>query len=154
MEQRLNPFEKRQGVLKALSGLGAYLAKSPVEKHLLDLVCFRVSQINGCAYCLDMHSKDLRIAGEAEQRLYLLDAWHEAPFYTDRERAAFAWAEAVTKLEGRRVSDEVYNMAIEQFSEEELADLTLAVVTINCYNRMNIAFQTKAGTYDPVAGTF
>ena len=149
MEHRINAFEKGPGAMKALFGLGTYLAKSPVEKHLLNLVYFRVSQINGCAYCLDMHSKDLRAAGETEQRLYLLDAWREAPFYTDRERAALAWAEAVTKLTDNRVSDEVYNQAREQFSEEELIDLTLAVTTINTYNRINIAFRTTAGGYQP-----
>ena len=100
MKQRINAFEKRPGVLKALYGLGAYLAKSPVEKSLLNLIYFRVSQVNGCAFCLDMHSKDLRAKGETEQRLYVLDAWREAPFYTDRERAALGWAEAVTKITG------------------------------------------------------
>src|ERR1700720_725745 len=98
MEQRMNPFEKGQGALKALYGMGMYLAKSPVEQPLFNLIYFRVSQINGCAYCLDMHSKDLRAAGETEQRLYVLDAWREASFYTERERAALAWAEAVTKI--------------------------------------------------------
>jgi AhpD family alkylhydroperoxidase len=148
MEQRINPFEKAPRVLKSLYGLGAYLAKSPLEKSLLDLVYFRVSQINGCAFCLDMHSKDLRASGETEQRLYLMDAWHEAPFYSARERAAFAWAEAVTELKDRNVPDDVYEQATRQFSEEELIDLTLAVTTINTYNRFNIAFRTVAGTYE------
>jgi AhpD family alkylhydroperoxidase len=98
MEQRINIAQKAGNALKALSSLGVYLAKSKVEKKLLDLIDFRVSQINGCAYCLDMHSKDLRAEGESEQRLYLLDAWSETDLYTERERAALAWAEAVTKI--------------------------------------------------------
>ena len=144
MEQRINFFEKGQGAMKTLYGIGGYLAKSTVEKPLLNLIYFRISQINGCAYCLDMHSKDLRAAGETEQRLYGLDAWRETPYYTEREIAALAWAEAVTKC---RVSDEVYELATAQFSDEELVDLTLAVTTINTYNRINIAFRTPAGGY-------
>jgi AhpD family alkylhydroperoxidase len=152
MEQRINAYEKGQRALKAMYGLGAYLAKSSIESRyagLLNLIYFRVSQINGCAYCLDMHSKDLRVAGETEQRLYVLDAWREAPLYTERERAALAWAEAVTKLTGGNVPDEVYSAARKQFSEEELIDLTMGVITINCYNRINIAFRVEAGTYQP-----
>ena len=147
MEQRINAYAKGQNALKTLYGLGIYLAKSQVEQSLLNLIYYRVSQINGCAYCLDMHSKDLRATGETEQRLYVLDAWREAPFYSDRERAALAWAEAVTKLPGRQVPDEVYEEAREQFSEEELIDLTMAAIAINSYNRINIAFRTTAGTY-------
>jgi AhpD family alkylhydroperoxidase len=151
MEQRINVFEKGQGAMKALYSLGVYLAKSPLEEPLLDLIYFRVSQINGCAFCLDMHAKDLRAIGETEQRLYVLDAWREAPFYTDRERAALSWAEAVTKITGGQVSDEVYKAARQEFSEEELIDLTLAVTTINTYNRINIAFRPLVGTYKPGA---
>ncbi|HEY2580348.1 MAG TPA: carboxymuconolactone decarboxylase family protein [Mucilaginibacter sp.] len=147
MEQRINAFEKSPGALNAMYGLGIYLAKSPVEQSLLNLLYFRVSQINGCAYCLDMHSKDLRAAGETEQRLFLLDAWREAPFYSDRERAALAWAEAVTKIPGGQVADEVYNEACKQFSDQELIDLTMAIITINSYNRINIAFRAQAGGY-------
>lgn len=147
MEPRLNAFEKGQNAIKALFPLGTYLAKSQVEQSLLHLIYFRVSQINGCAFCLDMHSKDLRAAGESEQRLYALPAWRDTPFYTERERAAFAWAEAVTKLTNNEVPDEVYTAALEQFPEEELIDLTLAVTTINTYNRLNIAFRTIAGGY-------
>jgi AhpD family alkylhydroperoxidase len=149
MEQRINAYEKSPSVLKAFYGLGSYLAKSLIEQSLLNLIYFRVSQINGCAPCLDMHSKDLRAAGETEQRLYVLDAWREAPFYADRERAALAWAEAVTKVTEGHVPDEIYVKARKQFSEEELIDLTVAVITINCYNRINIAFRIKAGTYEP-----
>ena len=147
MEQRINVFEKGQNAMKALYGLGIYLAKSPIEQSLLNLIYYRVSQINGCAYCLDMHSKDLRAKGETEQRLYVLDAWREAPFYSDRERAALAWAESVTKIKGGHVPDEVYEEVRNQFTEEETIDLTLAVITINSYNRINVAFRPKVGTY-------
>src|SRR3954463_6147299 len=116
MEQRINLMEAGQGAMKAMLGLSAYLRRTGLEKALLNLIDFRVSQINGCAYCLDMHSKDLRAAGETEQRLYMISAWRESPVYTDRERAALAWAEAVTASD---VSDEVYDWAREQFSEEE-----------------------------------
>lgn len=149
MEQRINAMGKGQGALKAVFGLSAYLAKSSVEKHLLQLVEYRVSQINGCAYCLDMHSKDLRAGGENEQRIYTVAAWRETPFFTSRERAALSWAEAVTVLGKDHVSDEVYQEARKEFSEEELIDLTLAVATINMWNRLNIAFRTTAGSYQP-----
>jgi AhpD family alkylhydroperoxidase len=147
MEQRMNAFEKGHKAMKALFGMGIYLAKSPIEQSLLELIYFRVSQINGCAYCLDMHSKDLRAKGETEQRLYVLNAWREAPFYNQRERAALAFAEALTKVSEHGVPDSVYEEVRDQFSEEELIDLTLAVITINSYNRINIAFRTTAGTY-------
>ena len=127
MKQRIDLLEKGQKVIKALGGLSVYLAKSSLEPQLINLIDFRVSQINGCAYCLDMHSKDLRAAGETEQRLYTIAAWREAPFYSERERAALAWAEAVTRLKDGNVPDEVYEEARRQFSEEELIDLTVAV---------------------------
>ena len=149
MKQRMNFFEKGFKAIRPLFNLGAYLSKSPIEQSLLDLLSFRVSQINGCAYCLDMHSKDLRARGETEQRLYMLDAWRESPLYTDRERAALAWAEAVTKLEKNNVADDVYEETLRQFSEEELVDLTMAVIAINSYNRINVAFHTPAGDYVP-----
>jgi AhpD family alkylhydroperoxidase len=147
MEQRINLYEKGQGAMKALFGLGGYMAKCRIEKHLLDLISFRISQINGCAYCLDMHSKDLRAMGETEQRLYMLNAWRESPVYTDRERAAFAWAEAVNNLNDGRVSDEVFNEVRQQFTEEEIVDLTMEVISINAWNRINVAFRTPAGDY-------
>jgi len=149
MEHRLNSYEKGQRALKAMYGLNNYLATCTIEQALLNLVYFRVSQINGCAYCLDMHSKDLRAAGESEQRLYMLDAWRESPVYSDRERAALAWAEAVTKINDGHVPDELYSEAREHFSEQELIDLTMGVITINCYNRINIAFRVEAGNYQP-----
>jgi|SRR5690348_15450213 AhpD family alkylhydroperoxidase len=145
MKSRLNLFEKGQGALKTLFGVGAYLNKTSLEIELRELVNFRVSQINKCAYCLDMHYKDARSRGETEQRLYGLAAWEESPYYTKRERAALAWAEAVTRCE---VSDEVYAQVKEAFTEEELVDLTLAITTINTWNRMNISFpQNNVGTY-------
>jgi AhpD family alkylhydroperoxidase len=144
MEQRLNMNEKGQGVLKMLFGLGGYLKKSQLETNLLELIYFRVSQVNGCAYCLDMHAKDARAKGETEQRLYGLSAWKETPYYTGRERVALAWAEAVTKCE---VPDQVYADAVKQFSEEELVDLTFAITTINTWNRINLAFPGVPGSY-------
>ena len=149
MEQRINSMEKGAGALKAMFGLGAYIAKSSIETKLQHLLEFRVSQINGCAYCLDMHSKDLRAEGETEQRLYMLEAWRESPVYSDRERAALAWAEAVTVLSDGHVSDEVFELAKKEFNDQELIDLTMVVVAINGWNRLNIAFRTEAGNYQP-----
>jgi len=149
MKQRLNLMEKGSGALRAMYGLETYLAQSSLEKNLLHLLKMRVSQINGCAYCLDMHSKDLRAAGESEQRLYLLAAWRESPFYSERERAAFAWAESVTLVSENHVPDEIYDKARKQFSEQELIDLTLAIVAINGWNRLAIAFRAEPGTYQP-----
>lgn len=151
MKQRINAYEKGQGAIKAMMGLEVYLAKSPLDKNLLHLIKYRVSQLNGCAYCLDMHSKDLRAAGETEQRLFVLDAWREAPFYTERERAALAWAESLTKITEGHVPDAVFEEARKEFSEEELIDLTLAVTTINAWNRIAIAFRNEAGTYEPTS---
>lgn len=148
MEQRINAFGN-QGLVRAMFGLNGYLMKSgKIEKNLLHLLELRVSQLNGCAYCIDMHSKDLRAAGETEQRLYLLDAWRETSLYTERERAAFTWAEAVTFVTDGHVPDEVYEEVKKHFSEEEIVDLTFAVTTINTWNRLNIAFRTPAGTYE------
>lgn len=140
--------------MNAMLGLEKFLHTCGLPLNLLHLVKLRVSQINGCAYCIDMHSKDLRAAGDSEQRLYLLDAWREAPsFYTDRERAALAWAEAVTRVTEGHVPDSVYEQARAQFSEQELVNLTLAVTTINAWNRLSIAFRSVAGTYQPQAST-
>jgi AhpD family alkylhydroperoxidase len=149
MKQRINAFEKGQGALRAMLGISAYLLKSSLEKNLLQLIEYRVSQINGCAYCLDMHSKDLRHGGETEQRIYTIAAWRETPFFSARERAALAWAESVTLLNEGHVPDEVYEEVREEFTEEELIDLTLAVAAINSWNRMNIALRTEAGGYQP-----
>lgn len=144
MVNRINYFEKGQKAVATLFGTSAYLKKSTLEKKLLELIDFRVSQINKCAYCLDMHSKELRALGETEQRIYGLSAWKEAPYYTERERIALEWAEAVTKSE---VSDETYTKAISEFAEEELIDLTLAITAINTWNRLNTAFYNPVGTY-------
>jgi AhpD family alkylhydroperoxidase len=137
------------GVSQAMSQLERQVRESGLEAPLLELVKMRASQINGCAFCLDMHSKDARARGETEQRLYALSAWRETPFYTDRERAALAWTEAVTLVSETHVPDDVYEQAREQFSEEELANLTLAIVAINGWNRFAISFRTAPGTYQP-----
>lgn len=148
MSQRLNYFQVSAELSKHYLDFSASLKKKAVIKEFNDLVTIRASQINGCGFCLDMHSKELRAAGETEQRLFLLNAWREAPLYSERERAALAWAEAVTVLKDREVPDDVFAMASAQFSETELVDLTLAIATINTYNRFNIAFRTPAGTYE------
>jgi AhpD family alkylhydroperoxidase len=149
MQARLDIRKIPSGALQTMMGFEAYLSGCGLARELLDLVCLRASQINGCAYCIDMHSKDLRMRGETEQRLYLLDAWRESPFYSDRERAALAWTEAVTRLTAGDVPDEVYEQARRQFSPDELASLTIAVVAINSWNRLNIAFRTVPGSYQP-----
>ena len=139
---------------RALLSLEAYLHDhSGLDPKLLDLVKLRASQINGCAYCIDMHSKDLRAAGETEQRLYGLDAWREAPFYSDRERAALEWTEAVTLVSETHVPDEVYEGVRKHFTQDELVNLTLAVATINVWNRLSIAFRTVPGAYQPAVAT-
>ena len=134
------------GLGKAMFALSSE-ATAKIEPKLFELVKTRASQINGCAFCINMHTQDARKQGETEQRLYLLNAWRESPLYTDRERAAFAWAEAVTKITNGDVPTKVYEAARKEFSEAELVDLTLAVNMINCYNRFNIAFRTTAGSY-------
>src|SRR5690606_2200295 len=144
MEAKSNVFEKGKKALTPLFGISGYLKKSRIEKELLELVDFRVSQLNGCAYCLDMHAKELRAMGETEQRLYGLSAWREAPYYTARERAALQWAEAITKVQ---VTDDVHRIARAEFSDEELIDLTLGVTAINTWNRFNLVFENTPGTY-------
>jgi AhpD family alkylhydroperoxidase len=133
--------------MRAMLGLSGYEAHCGLEPSLLELVKLRASQINGCAYCLDMHTKDARARGESEQRLYLLDAWRESPFYSERERAALAWTEAVTLVAESRVPDAVYAEVRRQFSDDELLALTMAVATINAWNRLNVALRTVPGTY-------
>lgn len=144
MEARLKLFEKGMGAIKALYGLSSYIKKCSIDHRLAHLIEFRVSQINGCAYCLDMHWKDAIAKGETEQRLYSLSAWRESPYYSERERAALEWAEAVTAAD---VSNEVYDKAEAQFSDEELIDLTLIVTAINTWNRLNLAFPNDVGSY-------
>lgn len=151
METRINIHEKGQPAMRSLYGLGTYLSKSGLEKQLLHMIYYRVSQVNGCAYCLDMHSKDFFETGGSVQKLMVLDAWREAAFYTDRERAALAWAEAITKLNGNAVPYTIYTEALKQFGEQELIDLTIATIAINSYNRINLAFPQPqmVGTYVP-----
>jgi AhpD family alkylhydroperoxidase len=149
MSPRIDYTKVAPGALRAMYGLEKYLAESSIEAPLRELVKLRASQINGCAYCVDMHWKDARAAGENEQRLYGLVAWREAPYYTERERAALGWTEAVTLIADNHVPDELYEQTRRQFSEQELADLTLAVVTINAWNRIAISFRAEPGTYQP-----
>jgi AhpD family alkylhydroperoxidase len=149
MNVRLNYGRVAPGVYDAMDNLDQYLATCGLEASLLHLVKLRASQINGCAYCLDMHWKDLRAIGESEQRLYSLDAWRECPYYSDRERAALAWAEVVTLVNDGHVDEAVYADVRSHFSERELSDLTLAVATINAWNRLSIAGRLTPGTYQP-----
>jgi len=135
--------------VKAMLELQGHVAASGLEPGLVDLVYLLVSRINGCAYCIDMHSKDLRAMGESELRIDLVHEWYEAPCYTERERAAFAWAGSVTKVSETHVPDDVFALARQQFSEEELVKLTLAIVTINGWNRFAISFRSEPGVYQP-----
>lgn len=138
---------------QAVRGLETYVKQCGLERPLLELVRLRASQINGCAFCLDMHAKDARAEGESEQRIYLLSAWREAPLYSDRERAALAWTEAVTEISKNGVPDDVFENARAHFSEKELVDLTLAVIAINSWNRLAISFSTPPGSYQPQSPT-
>jgi AhpD family alkylhydroperoxidase len=147
MNERFQFAKVAPGAYRAMAGLEHYLHESGLEESLLHLVKLRTSQINGCAYCLDMHWKDLKAIGESDQRLYELDAWQEAPFYSDRERAALAWTEAVTRVADTHVPDAVYEEVRGVFSEKEVADLTLAIAAINAWNRLAIASRTTPGTY-------
>ena len=150
MEMRIDPRKVAPEVFRAMFALESAVKATGLEGNLLDLVKLRVSQINGCAYCIDMHSKDLRAEGESEERLYLLDAWRETSFYSDRERSALAWAEAVTLISHSHVPDEVYQQARQKFADDELAKLTLAIVAINGWNRFGIAFRATPGKYQPI----
>jgi AhpD family alkylhydroperoxidase len=149
VEARLNYVKIAPDVYKAMLNLQEAVSHSGLDAKLLNLVVLRASQINGCAVCIDMHTKDMRADGESEQRLYLLSAWRESPFYSDRERAALAWTEAVTQITDGHVPDEVFQEARRQFSDAELAKLTLAVVAINGWNRLGIAFRIPPGRYQP-----
>ncbi len=149
MQPRIEHRKVSPGAMNAMMGVERDLHSCRLPEDLLHLIKLRVSQMNGCAYCIDMHAKDLRAAGETEQRIYLLDAWREAPFYSERERAALGWAEAVTLITEGHVPDAVYEQARSQFGEEELVNLTLAIATINSWNRLSIAFRSVAGAYQP-----
>ena len=146
MTVRIKP-QAAAGALKAMLGLEAYLHECGLEIALIDLIKVRVSQMNGCAYCIDMHWKDLQALGETAQRMYSLDAWRECSYYTPRERAALAWAEGLTDVTNGHVPDSLYDQVSREFTEKQLADLTLAVATINAWNRIAIASRTEPGSY-------
>ncbi len=149
MEPRLNALKLAPELYPKFLAIEKYLGSCGLERPLLELVRMRASQINGCAYCLDMHSKDARAAGETEQRLYLLNAWRESPFYSDRERAALEWTEAVTLVSETHVPYEVYERVKRHFTDVELVNLTAAIAMINSWNRMSIAFRAVPGSYQP-----
>ena len=151
MQSRLNIQKVAPQAFRVMLGLETYIRNSGLEPALLKLVKLRASQINGCAFCIDLHTKDARADGESEQRLYALSAWRETPFFTDRERAALAWTEAVTLINEAHAPDEVYNAVRQRFTDEEIVNLTMAVVTSNGWNRISIAFRTVPGTYQPNA---
>src|SRR6266576_5279868 len=149
MEERLKYAKAAPSGYRAMAAFQNFVDDCGLEPLLLELVKMRASQINGCAYCIDMHSKDARAMGESEQRLYELNAWRETPFYTERERAALLWTEAVTLVSHTHVPDEVYEQVRKHFGEKELLDLTLAVVAINSWNRLAISLRAIPGTYQP-----
>jgi AhpD family alkylhydroperoxidase len=149
MKARINYSKADPKALPLLLAVEAHIGTSSLDPKLLHVVKMRASQINGCAFCLDMHSKDARADGETEQRLYGLDAWEEAPYYNERERAALESTEAVTLLGNGHVSDSTYERVRPHFSEAEIAALTLAIAMINSWNRLNVALRTEAGGYRP-----
>jgi AhpD family alkylhydroperoxidase len=149
MESRLNFTKAAPAAYQAMLALETYVKSAGLEQSLLELVRMRTSQINGCAYCLDMHSKDARANGESEQRLYALNAWRETPFFTDRERAALHWTEAVTLVSHDHIPDSAYEETRRHFSDAELVNLTMAIVAINGWNRLAIGFRVVPGSYQP-----
>lgn len=149
MKSRLNYNEVAPGALRAMMGLEKYVHQSDLESSLVELVKMRASQLNECAYCIDMHSKDARKAGETEQRLYALSAWRETPFFSERERAALEWTEALTKLSATHITDELYDSVKKHFSDEEMVVLTMSIVAINGWNRLGVGFRSEVGTYQP-----
>src|SRR2546421_2130166 len=151
MQPRLNAAALAPQGFKAMLGLEGYLRTCGLDHRLLHLIKLRASQINGCAYCIDMHWKDARATGESEQKLYGLDAWRESPYYSDRERAALEWTEAITLVAEGHVPDGAFDAVRSQFSEKEIADLTLAAATINAWNRLAIAMRSEPGKYQPPA---
>ena len=150
MKARIDVGKVSPGAYRAMMGLESYLAQCGLERGLIHLLKLRASQMNGCAFCIDMHWKDARAEGESEQRLYGLDAWRESPYYTERERAALEWTEAVTRVSVDHVPDAVFEEVHAQFSDKELADLTLAVATINAWNRLATALRAEPGQYQPM----
>jgi AhpD family alkylhydroperoxidase len=153
MEARLDYAAVAPGAMKAMKGLQAYINTTDLEHSLLELVKLRASQINGCAYCVNLHAHDARTHGETEQRIYSLSVWREAPFYTDRERAALEWTEALTLLAETHVPDAVFEAVRPHFSDKDLADLTLAVVLINGWNRFGVSFRDLPEQYEPISQT-
>ncbi len=151
MHPRIEYTKASPGAYRAMAGLEEYIRGCGLDRSLVQLVKIRASQINGCAFCLDMHTKDARANGETEQRIYALPAWRETPFFTERERAALAWTEALTCITEGHVTDEVYGRTREHFEEKELVDLTLVVTTINAWNRIAIGFRSVPGSYTPRA---
>lgn len=149
MKKRLDYNKVDPTALKGMLALEGYVKNSGLEFSLYELVKLRASQINGCAYCIDMHSKDARKGGETEQRLYLLSAWKETSFFSERERAALAWTEALTLISENEISDELYEKVRAQFTEKEHVALTMAIVAINGWNRLAIGFGNEAGSYEP-----
>ncbi len=149
MKERLNYAKVSPDALKAMGGIEKYVAGSGLERSLYELVKTRASQINGCAYCLDMHTKDARKSGETEQRLYSLSAWRETPFYTERERAALEWTEALTVISESDVPDSLYESVRKHFDEKEVVALSMAIIAINGWNRLAIGFRTVPGSYNP-----
>lgn len=147
MEPRLDYMKLAPDAIRLMREFEAYARRSDIEPKLRELVKIRASQINGCAYCIDMHTIDARAGGETEQRIYALSAWRETPFFSDRERAALAWTEALTLLSESHAPDAVYEEARAQFSEKELVDLTVVITTINAWNRLAVGFRSVPGTY-------
>lgn len=150
MQPRIEYAKVAPNAMSAMRGLEQYVRQSGLDPSLLELVKLRASQINGCAYCIDMHTKDARVRGESEQRLYAVAVWRETPFFTERERAALAWTQAVTQVSWQHVPEDVYQLARQHFDGKELVDLTMAIIAINGWNRLAISFRTVPGTYQPV----
>jgi len=151
MDGRLRYPRVRPDALRAMRELQDYVDRTGLEPKLLELIKLRASYINGCAFCVDMHTKDARAAGETEQRLFGVPVWRETPYFTERERAALAWTEAVIRVADTGVPDDVYTEACEHFDETELVDLTMAIVAITGWNQLNVAFRTPAGGYRPAS---
>lgn len=149
MEPRIDHQNDHPDAIEGLMDLERFVGGSGLDRSLVHLVKLRASQINGCAYCIDMHTKDALAKGESEQRLHALSAWHETPFYTERERAALAWTEALTRIAESDVPDDLYRDVRDHFSEHEFVALTMAIVAINGWNRLAISFRTVPGSYDP-----
>ena len=149
MKARIDLMHVNPGIIQAMFGLERQVRQAGFDQKLLNLVRMRASQINGCAYCLDMHTKDARARGETEQRIYALNAWRETPFFTEKERAALAWAEAVTQVSASQGSDEVYEIARQCFDEKELVNITIAIIAINGWNRLAVSFRSVPDVYEP-----